>query len=137
MTRKSNSDVKFLQKENESLKKDIESLKNEFGRITSVLKSHESLCSSHKPHPEMEKSLEIVGAEYEELNSHHVALKKELKALDEQLLSARVNEMAIEIDNLVQHTYSFNIKLVSAPEIAEAGLKQPNIDMSKLCVRIF
>ena len=59
MTRKSNSDVKFLQKENESLKKDIESLKNEFGRITSVLKSHESLCSSHKPHPEMEKSLEI------------------------------------------------------------------------------
>ena len=137
MTRKSNSDVKFLQEENESLKKDIESLKNEFGRIASVLKSHESLCGSHKSLPEMEKSLEIVGAEYEELNGHHVAVKKELKALDEQLLSTRVDEMAIEIDNLVQHTYSFNVKLVSAPEIAEAGLKQPNIDMTLLCVHIF
>ena len=104
-----------------------------------MLKSHESSCGSHKPHPEMEKSLEIVGAEDEELNGHHVAVKKELKALDERLnfLSARVDEMAIEIDNLVQHTYSFNVKLVSVPEIAEAGSKQPNIDTTKLCVCIF
>ena len=62
MTRKSNSDVKFLQEENESLNKEIESLKNEFGRIAFVLKSHESSCGSNKSHPEMEKSLEFVGA---------------------------------------------------------------------------
>ena len=48
MTRKSNSDVKFLQEENESLKKEIESLKNEFGRIASALKSHESSSSSSR-----------------------------------------------------------------------------------------
>ena len=114
MTRKSNSDVKSLQEENESLKKEIESLKNEFGRITSALKSHESSCSGHKPHPEMEKFLEFVGAQYEELKDLHVAAKKDLKALGERLnlLSARVDEMAIEIDNLVQHSYSFNVKLV-------------------------
>ena len=139
MTRKSNSDVKFLQEENESLKKEIESLKNEFGRIASALKSHESSCGSNKSHPEMEKSLEFVGAEYEEIKGLHVAVKKELKALGERLnfLSARVDEMAIEIDNLVQHSYSFNVKLVGVPDITETGSKEPAIDTTKLCVRIF
>ncbi|XP_068739324.1 uncharacterized protein [Montipora capricornis] len=139
MIRKSNSDVKSLQEENESLKKEIESLKNEFGRISSALKSHESSCGGHKPHPEMETSLEFVGAEYEELKGLHVAAKKDLKALGERLnfLSDRVHEMAIEIDNLIQHSYSFNANLVGVPEIAESGSKEPAIDTTKLCVRIF
>ena len=139
MTLKSNSNVKFLQEENESLKKEIESLKNEFERIASTIKSHESSCSSHKSHPEMEKSLEFVGAEYQEIKGLHVAVKKELKALGERLnfLSARVNELAIELDNLVQHSYSFNVKLVGVPEITETGSKEPAIDTTKLCVCIF
>ena len=139
MTRKSNSDVKSLQEENESLKKEIESLKDELGRIATALKSHESSCGGHKPHPEVEKSLEFVGAEYEDLKGLHAAAKKDLKALGERLnfLSARVDKMAIEIDNLVQHSYSFNVKLVGAPEIAETGSKEPAIDTTKLCVRIF
>ena len=45
--------------------------------------------------------------------------------------------MAIEIDNLVQHSYSFDFKLVGVPEIAETGSKEPAIDTTKLCVRIF
>ena len=60
----------------------------------------------------MEKFIEFVEAEYEELKGLHVAVtKKELKELCEQLnfLSAWVVEMAIEIDNLVQHSYSFNV----------------------------
>ena len=69
----------------------------------------------------------------------HVAVKKELKALGERLnfLSARVDEMAIEIDNLVQHSYSFNVKLVGVPDITETGSKEPAIDTTKLWVRIF
>ena len=96
-------------------------------------------CGSHKPHPEIEKSLEFVRAEYEELKGLHVAVKKELKALGEQLnfLSAGGDEMAIEIDNLVQHSYSFNVKLIGVPEIAETGSKELAIGMKKLCVRIF
>ena len=87
----------------------------------------------------MEKSLEFVGAEYEDLKGLHAAAKKVLKALGERLnfLSARVDKMAIEIDNLVQHSYSFNVKLVGVPEIAETGSKEPAIDTMKLCVRIF
>ena len=139
MTRKSISDVKFLQEENESLKKEIERLKNEFGRIASALRLQEHSCGSHKPHPEMGKCLEFVGAEYEEVKGLHVAVKKEVNALGERLnfLSARVDGMAIEIDNLVQHSYSFNVKLVGVPEIAETGSKKPAIDTTKLCVRNF
>ena len=50
----------------------------------------------------MEKSLEYVGAEYDNLKVPYVAAKKDLKALGDRLnfLSAWVNEMAIEIDNL-------------------------------------
>ena len=105
-------------------------MKNEFGRIASALKSHESSCGSHR---------EFVGAEYDQLKGLHVAAKRELKALGERLnlLSARVDNMAIEIDNLVQHSYSFDFKLVGVPEIAETGSKEPAIDTTKLCVGIF
>ena len=62
MTQKSNSKVKSLQEENDCLKKAIESLKDEFGWIATAPKSHESSCGSHKPHPEVEKSLEFIVA---------------------------------------------------------------------------
>ena len=86
----------------------------------------------------MVKSLEFVRAKYDDLKGIHVAAK-DLKALRERLnfLSAQVVEMAIDIDNLVQHRYSFNVKLVGLPETAETGCKMPTIDMTKLFVRIF
>ena len=121
--------VKSLQEENESLKIEIESLK-----------SHESSCGGHKQHdPEMEKSLEFVGAEYAYLKGLYVAAKKDLKALDERLTfpSAQVDEMTIEIDNLVQQRYNFNFKLAGVPEIAEPRSKESALDTTKLCVRIF
>ena len=43
--------------------------------------------------------------------------------------------MAIEIDNLVQHSYSFN-KMVGVREIAETGSKEP-ADTSRHSVCIF
>jgi len=139
MTRRSNSNAKSLQEENVSLKKEIESLKHELGRITSALKSHESSHGDHKPHPETEKTLEFVGAEYDDLKGLHKAVQNDLKSLSDRLnsLSARVEQMAIEIDNLVQHSYSFNVKLVGVPETAETGSREPAIDTTKLCVRIF
>ena len=80
------SKVKSVQEENESLKNEIESLKDEFGRIATAVKSHESLYGGHKQHdPEMEKSLEFVGAEYDDVKGLYVAAKKDLKALDERL----------------------------------------------------
>ena len=36
-----------------------------------------------------------------------------------------------------QHSYSFNVKLVGVPKIAETGSKEPAIDTTKLCVGIF
>lgn len=90
------------------MKQEIESLKHELGRITSALKSHESAHGGYKPHPETEKSLEFVRAEYDDLKGLHKAVQNDFKALSDRLnsLSARVEEMAIEIDNLVQHSYS-------------------------------
>ena len=81
----------------------------------------------------------LFGAEYDDLKDPYVTAKKDLKALGERLdfISARVDEMAIEIDNLVQHSYSFNVKLGGVPEIPETGSKEPAIDTTKLCVRIF
>ena len=71
-------------------------LTNQF-EVAAIIKQHDL---------EMEKSLEFVGAEYEDLKGPYVAAKKGLKALGEGLnfLSARVDEMIIKIDNLVQHS---------------------------------
>ena len=86
LTTDNDSKVKSLQEDNESLKKEIESLKDEFRRIATAFKSHESLCGGHKQHdPEMEKSLEFVGAEYDDLKGRYVEAKKDLKALGEGL----------------------------------------------------
>ena len=98
LTTDNDSKVKSLQEENESLKKEIESLKDEFGRIATAFKSHESSCGGHKQHDsEMEKSLEFVGAEYDDLKGRYVEAKQDLKALGEGLnfLSAQVDEMTI------------------------------------------
>ena len=87
----------------------------------------------------MVKYLEFVRAEYDELKGIYAAAKKDLKALRERFnfLSAQVVEMAIDIDNLVRHSYSFNVKLVGVPDTAETGCKMPTIDTTKLFVRIF
>ena len=129
-------------KSNLSLKKEIKSLKDESRRIATAFKSHESSCGGHNQRdPEMEKSPEFIGAEYDDLKGIYVAVKKDLKALGEGLnfLSARDNEMTIEIDNLVQHSFSFNGKLAVAgvPECAEPGSKESAIDTTELCVCIF
>lgn len=50
-------------------------------------------------------------------------------------LTFQVVEMAIEIDDLVQHSYS--VKLVGMPETAETGCKMPTMDTTKLFVRSF
>lgn len=94
-------------------------------RIRIKKKSHKPSWGGHKQHPEMEKPLEFVGAQYDDLKGLYVVAKKDLKAVGELLnfLSAPVDEMAIEIANLVQHSYSFN-KVVGVPaEIAETGSK--------------
>ena len=64
MTRKSNSNAKSLQEENESLKNEIESLRDKIWTIATTLKSS---YGGHKQRTEMEKSLEVVGAEYDHL----------------------------------------------------------------------
>ena len=141
MTRKSNSNAIYPFKKRTTLWRKKKRLKDayEFRRIAPALKSHESSCRGHKQHPEMEKSLEFVKTEYHDLKSIYVAAKKDLKALGEWLniLSAQVVEIAIEIDNLVQHSYSVDVKLVGMPETAETGCKIPTMDTSKLFVRIF
>ena len=75
-----------------------ESLKDEFGPIATACKSHESPCGGHKQHdPEMEKSLEFVGAEYDDLKGRYIEAKKDLKAIGKGLnfLSAQVDEMTM------------------------------------------
>ena len=86
LTTDNDSKVKSLQEEYESLKKEIESLKDEFGRIATAFKSHESSCGGHKQHdPEMEKSLEFVAAEYDDLKGLYVEAKRVSKHLVKDL----------------------------------------------------
>ena len=107
------------------MKKEIEGLKSKFERISSAFKSYESSHGGHKPHPDTEKSREFVGAEYDDLKGLNEEAKKDLMTLGERLnsLGAQVDEMASEIDSLVQHRYSFNVILIKGPELVEAGSK--------------
>ena len=62
------------------------------------LDGSQSSCGGHKQHdPEMKKSVEFVGAEYDDLKGHYLEAKKDLKALGEGLnfLSAQVDEMTM------------------------------------------
>ena len=66
-------------------KKEKKSLKDEFGRIATALKSHESSCDGHKLHPELGKLLEVFRSPYDDLKGPYVAAKKDLKALSKRL----------------------------------------------------
>lgn len=88
-----------------------------------------------KLHPATEKSLEFVGAEYNDLKGFYEVAKENLKTLGEwrNSLGARVDEMASEINSKVQHSYFFNVKLINEAELVEAG----SPDTTELCVCIF
>ena len=49
-------------------------------------------------------------------------------------LSDKVNQISIALDDLLQHSYGFNVKILGVPELDS---RESALDTSNLCVKIF
>lgn len=70
--------------------------------------------------PEIERALEFMGEEYDDLKKFSLNMKEKLSVPMKQLNSVDewVRELSVALDEFTQCSYGFNIKLLDVPEIA-------------------
>ena len=85
---------------------------------------------------EAEKSLELLGDEYDVLYNSEVETKTELALIGSQLTKLRTKPE--EVDKVLQefqeYSYAFNVKILGVPEL---GPTESAEDTSNLCLKIF
>ena len=140
MPPKPNSAVKQLQQQNYNIRKEMEKLKQEFGTMQDSLKTHEAAASNGGQGTDKETlaTLEFMGQEYDDLTSFRAKAMKDLAAMNSRLqsLCERMDEMDTALDELVNYSYGFNVKLIGVPEL-DPDSKESAKETSKLCVKIF
>lgn len=74
--------------------------------------------------------------EYDDLNSARTITSDQLSSLDSHLneLSGKDNQISITLDDLLQHSYGFNVNILGVPEL---NSRESTLDTSNLCVKIF
>lgn len=132
--------VSSLKKQNDHMSKEIVNLRSEFQRLQADLSLHEAAQGVHGnrgPDPETEKTLELMGEEYDDLKKFSSNIKEKLSVLMKRLDSVdeRVRELLVAFDEFTQYSYGFNIKLLDVLEI-DPSAKEPSLNTSNLCVKI-
>lgn len=85
---------------------------------------------------EAEKSLELLGDEYDVLHNSEVETKTELALIGSQLtkLQTKPEEVDKVLEEFQEYSYAFNVKILGVPEL---GPTESAEDTSNLCLKIF
>lgn len=139
MPPKANPSISKLKKQNENMQKEIEDLKDELKKVEENFRAIGGNGGRPaRPDLDTERTLNFIGEEYDDLNAFRKSATDQLEAFKGKLesLSDKVKEMAEVLDEVVDYSYRFNVKLIGVPEI-QTGQREPAIDMAKLCVSLF
>ena len=79
-----------------------------------------------------------MGQEYDDLNTFRTKAKKDLAAINSclQSLYDRVDEISIVLDEIINYSYGFNLKLIGLPEL-NPDSKETVKDTANVVVKIF
>ena len=132
--------VKSLRKSNNDLKRQLEAAKRDFKKLEDRFQAHEAVrCEEYQNggascslNIEVQKSLDFLGKEYDDLSNSDADTKREFAELDE--IGVRLEEMAGILDELEEYSYSFNVKLLGVPQLSA---DENAVQTSNLCVKIF
>ena len=135
--------VATLKKQNEQLKSQIAELSSEIKnlkemlekrRISDLTRESTTGTSDH----EMERSLQFYSDSYDDLNSFQANAVRDLqlKCLSDRLsrISTEVESIGKAVDDLQEHSYQFNLKIVGIPEL---HYNESAVESSELCLKLF
>ena len=85
---------------------------------------------------EMERSLQFYSDSYDDLNSFQANAVRELKCLSDRLskISTEVESIGKAVDDLQEHSWQFNLKIVGIPEFHD---NESAVESSELCLKLF
>ena len=85
---------------------------------------------------ETEKSVEFLSDQYDQLNAFRNKAEKKLKEISEWLdnITYRCQAISDAIDDIVDYSYQYNMKIVGVPEASE---KESAETTANLCLKLF
>jgi seryl-tRNA synthetase len=111
-------------------------LRNTIEKQREAPKQDEASTTTRVQITEFQHSLECLSAKYETLSTEEGAAKKELQKLSSRLLelTAKVDRIDDALEQLQQHSYQYNVKIVGIPQ---QEVKESAYGTSLLCVDLF
>ena len=115
--------VKSLRKSNNDLKRQLEAVKRDFKKLEDRFQVHGAVRYEEDHNGgasvEVEKSLDFLGKEYDDLGNSDADTKRELCRIGAKLdeIGVRLEEMAGILDEMREYSYSFNVKLLGVPQL--------------------
>ena len=130
-----------LKKHNEQLKSQIAELSSELNNLKEMLKERRTSdltrdSTTGTSDHEMERSPQFHSDSYDDLNSFQTNAVRELECLSDRLskISTEVDSIGKAIDDLQEHSYQFNLKIVGIPELHD---NESAVESSELCLKLF
>ena len=128
-----------LRKENEELTIELKQAKESLKQLSEDVsrnnqsREQDGACSVMR---ETEKSVEFLSDQYDQINAFRNKAKKKLKEISEWLdnITYRCQAISDAIDDIVDYSYQYNMKIVGVPEASE---KESAETTANLCLKLF
>ena len=128
-----------LRKENEELTMELKQAKESLKQLSEDVsrnnqsREQDGACSVMR---ETEKSVEFLSDQYDQLNAFRNKAEKKLKEISEWLdnITYRCQAISDAIDDIVDYSYQYNMKIVGVPEASE---KESTETTANLCLKLF
>ncbi|PFX27280.1 hypothetical protein AWC38_SpisGene8044 [Stylophora pistillata] len=128
--------VAALKKENNILKAQLSSMSDEVARLKELIQRHSERSEEVLPSEEGAQCVEFLSKKYDDFHLFSGMAKDELQRLSTKLeeLKAKVDIIGNAIDEIQEHSFQYNVKIVGVPERLQ---DESAASISKLCLNIF
>ena len=125
-----------LRKENEDLRRELLETKDVVQRLTEEVHESTRNLEHHADDKARERSVEFIGDQYDQIEEFRIKAIEEIKIINERLgsITARCNQIAAAVDELMDYSYQYNIKIIGIPLKSE---REDTKDTTSLCLNLF
>ena len=127
--------VKSLRKDNNELKKQLQELTKDFEKLKSKMAEQRRNQASPVTQPN-EQDMQFLSDQYDDLLKSRTSLEEEVDKLSRKLdlLAKDINRINKAINDILSHSYQYNLKIVGVPQIKE---NESADETNNLCLKMF
>ena len=130
---------KTLKKENQKLRNEVQTLMAELQSLKSEFEKIQDGSRSRSPTidlTQVESSVQFTSDKYDDLLKFVKDAQGQLKSLSSKIavISQRSDEIAAAIDEMLQYSYQYNVKILGMPMASE---RETPSETASLCLKLF